>query len=383
MWLLVLVTLSGTMAMHMFAPALPLMAQEFGAAPGQAQLTISVYIAGLAVGQLFYGPLSDSFGRRPLLIVGLVLYAAGGVLAALAPDVHVLVAARLLQALGGCAGLTLGRAIVRDSSTPDETLKKLATLNLMIMVGPGLSPMLGSLLARGLGWRAVFWLLAGAGALTLVLAVRTLAETGSTKGAFTARALLADYRRLLTSRRFVCLALAGGCATTAIYAFIATAPFLFHAELGRPLEEVGFYLGVVVFGLSLGNLLAGRLSRRFSMDRLLRAGILLCLFGSLAFLGLNLASWLSVGGVLATMLVFSCGAGLVSPVALAKTVSVDPALTGSAAGLYGFTQMLVGAVCTSLATLGSSPALATAIILVGAVVFAGGAFTLGTRAGPR
>ena len=207
MWLLVLITVSGTMAMHMFAPALPLMAQEFGASPGQAQLTISVYIAGLAVGQLFYGPLSDSFGRRPLLIAGLALYSAGGVLAALAPTVHVLVAARLLQALGGCAGLTLGRAIVRDSSTPDETLKKLATLNLMIMVGPGLSPMLGSLLARGLGWRAVFWLLAGVGMLTLLLAARTLAETGSTRGAFTARTLLADYRRLLTSRRFVCLAL--------------------------------------------------------------------------------------------------------------------------------------------------------------------------------
>ncbi|MBB3178015.1 multidrug effflux MFS transporter [Variovorax sp. Sphag1AA] len=377
MWLLVLITISGTMAMHMFVPALPLMAHEFGATPGEAQLTISAYILGLAAGQLFYGPLSDSFGRRPLLMVGLALYAASGVLAAVAPNVHMLVLARLLQALGGCAGLALGRAMVRDSSASHETLRKLATLNLMIMVGPGLAPMAGSLLAHGFGWRAVFWLLAAVGTVTLFLAAHRLPETADPKGAFTTRTFLTDYRKLLTSRSFVCYALGGGCATTAVYAFIATAPFLFHIELNRPLGEVGFYLGMIVFGLSLGNLMAGRLSSRFTADQLLRVGSALGLLGSLIFLGLNLTSSLSVGWIIGAMLVFTCGAGLSSPVALARAVSVEPALTGSAAGLYGFTQMLVGAICTSLVTIGSNPAMSAACVMVAAVLLAAGGFAYG------
>ena len=112
LWLLASVTFSGTLAMHIFVPALPLAATDLAASPGAMQLTISVYILGLAIGQLLYGPLSDRFGRRPVLLVGLLLYSIAGLVSALAPDVRILVAARLFQAIGGCSGLVLGRAIV-------------------------------------------------------------------------------------------------------------------------------------------------------------------------------------------------------------------------------------------------------------------------------
>jgi len=380
LWLLALITISGTMAMHMFVPALPLMAVSLGATAGQAQMTISLYIVGLAVGQLFYGPLSDSFGRRPLLMAGLVLYALAGLLAAAAPDIHTLVGARLAQALGGCAGLALGRAIVRDASSATDTVRRLALLNLVMMVSPGLSPLVGSVVASALGWRAVFWLLAGVGMLTLVLAVRILPETNRPKGTgFTAGTFASDYLQLLRSREFVCFAVGGGCATTSMYAFIATAPFIFHTELHRPLAEVGAYLAILIFGLSIGSLSAGRLAGRLSTERLLSSGNLLGLVGALAFMAWVLSGSRSVGWLLAAMLTFTCGVGLTSPVALSRAVSAEPRLSGSAAGLYGFTQMVVGAVCTSVVSLGGDPALVAAAVLLTSVVVSAVAFRLARR----
>ena len=140
LWLLTLITFSGTLAMHIFVPALPEAARDLGASIGGMQMTVSVYIFGLAVGQLAYGPLSDRFGRRPVLMAGLVLYALAGLAAAFAPDVHSLIVARLLQALGGCAGLVIGRAIVRDTALPQEAARRLAMMNLMVAIGPGAAP---------------------------------------------------------------------------------------------------------------------------------------------------------------------------------------------------------------------------------------------------
>ncbi len=376
LWLLTLITISGTMAMHMFVPALPIAGQELGATAGQMQMTISFYVIGLAVGQLFYGPLSDSFGRRPLLMIGLALYAVFGLVAAFAPNINVLVAARLGTALGGCAGLALGRAIVRDSSQSDETVKKLALLNFMMMVGPGLSPMVGSVVSTTFGWRAVFLLLASVGLLTLVLTWKLLPETGRPSGKFTGKVLVRDYRTLLRSRQFIGFAVGGGCATTSMYAFIATAPFIFHTVMHRPLEEVGAYLGIMVLGMSLGSIATGRLVGRIKANHLMRTGNWMSSVSALAFLALVLAGNQSIFWILAVMFVFTCGAGLTSPNALTRAVSVNPQLTGSAAGLYGFTQMIIGAICTSLVSFGNDPALAAALVLVGAMAVSQAAFWL-------
>ncbi|MFS2055590.1 MFS transporter, partial [Variovorax sp. CT11-76] len=129
LWLLALVTFSGTLAMHIFVPALPIAARSLGAGIGEMQMTVSLYIFGLAVGQLVYGPLADRFGRRPVLLAGLSLYTAAGLAAALAPEVHALITARLFQAMGGCAGLVLGRSIVRDTAEPQEATRRLALMN--------------------------------------------------------------------------------------------------------------------------------------------------------------------------------------------------------------------------------------------------------------
>ncbi len=379
LWLLVLVTMSGTLAMHMFVPALPYSAAELHATVAQTQMTISMYIIGLAVGQLIYGPLSDSLGRRPALMLGLTLYLLGGITAALTTDLHMLVAARLVQALGGCAGLALGRAIVRDTSDSKTVVSRLALLNLMMMIGPGLAPILGSGIAATLGWRAIFWVLAGLGSIALISTWWLLPETGRPSGRFSGRIMLTDYKRLLGSVRFVGFALGGGMATTSIYAFIAAAPFIFVTELHRPLHEVGLYLGLMIAGMSLGNALTGRLIRSVPINRLMLGGNTLSVVSALLLVVITVSGHLSLVAVLVLIFLFTCGLGLTGPSALTKSLSVNPHLTGSAAGLYGFLQMTAGALSTSFVSVGSDPALSAATVLLGAVTLAQLAFWVSLR----
>jgi DHA1 family bicyclomycin/chloramphenicol resistance-like MFS transporter len=368
LWLLVLITISGTLAMHMFVPALPDAARTFGASTAAMQMTISVYILGLAVGQLIYGPLSDGLGRRPMLIVGLSLYTVAGLAAALASGVQTLVAARLFQALGGCAGLALGRAIVRDRAQADEAVRDLALLNLMMMVGPGLAPLLGSGLTVAFGWRSIFLLLAALGGVTLLFTWRLLPETSRPTGNISVAALVRDYALLLRSPRFMGFALGGGCATTSIYAFIAAAPFILSSQLHRSLHEVGLYLGLLMVGMSLGNALTRHLIRKVSLERLLIAANLVSMASAMTLLVVTLIGALTVAGVMGPMFLFALGAGASSPAALTKALGVDSTLIGSAAGLYGFTQMAVGALCTFAVGIGQNPALAAACVLTVAAV---------------
>jgi MFS transporter, DHA1 family, multidrug resistance protein len=263
LWLLALITLSGTLAMHIFVPALPNAAHELGASQSSMQLTISLYIFGLAIGQLIYGPVSDRLGRRPTLLAGLGLYALSGVAAAIAPDSDSLIAARLFQALGGCSGLVLGRAILRDVAGPYDTARRLASMNLMVTLGPAIAPMVGSALASRWGWRSIFVVLAALGVSLIALTWRLLPETGGRMGRSDLQTLGRDYRSLLVSPAFCGFSLGGGCATTAMYAFIASAPFIFTKQLHRPADEVAFFLPVLIAGIWLGSALTSRLIARF------------------------------------------------------------------------------------------------------------------------
>jgi len=363
LWLLVLITLSGTLGMHMFVPALPQAARDLGTSPGEMQLTISLYIAGLGAGQLFYGPLSDAFGRRPLLLTGLALYAVAGVVAALSSGVHALIAARLLQALGGCAGLVLGRAIVRDTAHADDALRKLALLNLMTLFGPGLAPIVGAFVGTHAGWRSIFYLLATMGALAFVCTARLLPETARPAGTLSTGKLLRDYGTLLRSPVFSGFAFGGGCATTSFYAFLAAGPFIFADQLHRPATELGVSVALLMVGVSVGNFGGARLARRFSARQVLMGANLLSLGSAVALLAVGVSGHLSVVAVVGLMFLFTIGAGASSPIALASAISVDARLTGSAAGLYGFAQMSMGALCTALVSLGTNPAIAAGMVL--------------------
>ena len=380
LWLLVLVTFSGTLAMHMFVPALTVAGRDLHVDAATIRMTISVYIFGLAVGQLVYGPLSDVFGRRPTLLAGLALYTAGGLVATLAPNVGVLIAARLVQAAGGCVGLLLGRAIVRDTAESNDAVRRLALMSLMTMIGPGLAPLVGGLLAGAFGWRAIFVVLTALGMLNFGVSWRLLPETGTPSGRISAASVARDYRALLGSPRFLGFAAGGGCATTSFYGFIAAAPFIFINELHRPLHEVGIYLGLLIVGVSIGNIIASRLIGRVTtIERLLVAGNLVSVAAAAVVLAAFLAFRPGVFAIEALMIVYCVGAGMCSPAVSTLSISVDPRLIGSAAGLYGFLQMTIGAACTTLAGLGHDPAVAACAVLMGASLLAQAAFRIALR----
>ena len=379
LWLLTLITFSGTLAMHIFVPALPGAARDLGASIGAMQLTMSVYIGGLAVGQLAYGPLADRFGRRPVLMGGLVIYTGAGLWAAFAPDVQTLILVRLLQALGGCAGLVIGRAIVRDTSLTGEAARRLAMMNLMVAVGPGAAPLVGGLLSTSFGWRSIFLLLAALGALNLVFTWLLLAETRAAPVTSRVSTLAQNYGRLLRSPAFLGYSLGGGCATTSMYGFIAASPFTFTHQLGRPDVEVGVYLALLICGIWIGSLAATRLIPKLPIERLTVGANLVSVAAALFLLAVVLTDTLSVPLVVAPMFFYAMGIGIASPAALSLAISVNPNVIGSASGLYGFSQMGVGAICTALTGLGSNPALSAAIVLVAAGAIAQVSFWIASR----
>nr|WP_314072270.1 multidrug effflux MFS transporter [uncultured Roseococcus sp.] len=378
LWMLALFTFSGTLAMHIFVPALPRAAEDLGASIGTMQMTISLYIYGLAFGQLIYGPASDRFGRRPVLMVGLVIYAISGFAAAFATGPGALIAARLFQALGGCAGLVLGRTIVRDTSAPTDTARRLAVMNLMITVGPAIAPLLGTLMTETTGWRSILMALGVFGLVNLVLAWRSLPETRPADSG-DGSSFLRHCVQLIRSPAFLGYAIGGGCATTAVFAFIAAAPFIFTHQFHRPPHETGFYLALLVFGMWLGSALVSRMLGRVSMVKLMVRGNLASAISTLILLGATLTGNLSVVLVMTCMFAFAIGLGFASPTAMAQALSVNPQVIGSASGLYGAIQMGVGATCAALAGLGSNPMFSAALVLAAAGIVSQACFWMALR----
>lgn len=361
MWLLVLVTLSGTMAMHIFVPALPVAGEALGASPASMQQTITLYVIGLALGQLIYGPVSDALGRRPALLLGLSIYFSAGVMALFAPSLEWLVIARLLQALGGAAGIALGRAIVRDTAHPQRVTKDLALLNLLTLVGPGLSPILGAYLADHFGWRAIYVFLVLIGSAMLLFTVRLLPETNLQLRPLRVRFIVSDYGRLLRNPRFAGFALGGACSSTALYPYLATVAYIVHSQMGLPIRYIGWFAASTIVGASLGTLLTRRLSTRWPAERFLYLGSGLGLVMATALALVYLAGVLTPLWLLLITVTMTFGAGMASPAALSRALTVRPALTGSAAGLYGFGQMAMGAIGTLLVGFGEVPALSCAV----------------------
>ncbi len=307
-----------------------------------------------------------------------MIYTIAGLAAALAPDIHTLIAARLFQARGGCAGLVLARAMVRDTSASKDAVRRQALMNLMVTLAPGIGPLVGGVLTNMAGWRSLFVLLCAIGVTNFMLTWRLLPETG-TPNRSAGTGLLRSYWHLARSRAFLGFAIGGGCATTSMYAFVAAAPFIFARELHRATDEVGPYVAILILGVWIGSMLASRLIAKMPIRRLLIGSNSISVIAAALFLASVLTGHLSVILTITTMFFFTLGVGVAAPAALTEAISVDPAIIGSASGLYGFVQMVVGALCTALVGFGSSPSLAAAIVLAGAGVVAQASFWIASR----
>ncbi len=381
--LLVAMTACGTLGMHIIIPALPATARALGMSIGTAQLTITLYLIGLAIGQLLYGPISDRFGRRPVLLVGLSLFTVASIVTSLAPNAWVLVGARILQSLGGCAGLVLGRAAVRDGATAEKAAGQLALLTLVMAMVPAVAPAIGGYLTAYVHWRASYVLLALFGASTLAACVLMMPETLSERSG-ARRSMVTAYVRLLRSRRFLGYAVGGACSTTAFYGFMSASPFIFEAQLHQPTQRVGLYYLLLMLGVAAGSLGANRLAGRVPVRTALRIANGVGIVGAALFALADAANYLSVLTVVAPVCLFMVGAGMASPFALAGSVSVNPQAIGAASGMYGFIQMGYGMLCTVVVeTWHPGAVFPVATVLLGSALLGQAAMSMAVRAEKR
>jgi DHA1 family bicyclomycin/chloramphenicol resistance-like MFS transporter len=384
LFILVCITLSGTFPLHVFVPALPSAASDLHASTAGIGLTITLYVVGLSVGQLVYGPLSDRYGRRPVLLAGLSLFAVASVAAAFAPSLAGLECARLAQALGGCSGLVLGRAIARDSSGSTSLIRRLATLSIAMAVATAVAPIIGAQIVEHLGWRSIFSALSVVNVLVLFAVWLVVPETHSASRDFRMSRYLKSYLALLRSPAFVTHSLGGASATTGIYAFLSASPFILESRLGLSTRAFGFAYFSLVVGLASGQSTAKRLAGRVSARSALIVASLIMGAASISLLVSYWCDSLSVTSVVAPMIVMFFATGLSSPFAISSALDVDQSVVGAAAGLYGCLQMGYGALCTAAVGLSSSDPTASMIgaLLVSSAI-AGFAFKAAPRAHVR
>jgi DHA1 family bicyclomycin/chloramphenicol resistance-like MFS transporter len=378
--LLVWITISGTFPIHVFVPALPAVASDFATSASALQFTITLYMVGLSIGQLVYGPLSDRFGRRPILICGLALYTAGTIAAAVAGSLASLIAARMTQALGGCVGLVLGRTIARDSVGHEHVVGRLALLSSVMSFAPALAPLVGSLLTAHFGWRSIFVVLGIANVLVLMLVILTLPETHDRTVVLPTRVYAQSYFRLLRSPLFLGYAIGGACATTSFYAFVTASPFVLMEERGMSPQHFGLLYLLIVAAVAIGGAIANVTARRVSNATMLRFANSLIVVGAATLCIGYLLHALPIALIVGAMITFVIGAGIASPIAMAGAINADPVFAGAASGLYGFLQMINGILCTAAVALGHSNSTGAMIaVLAAASLVVTAAFALATR----
>ena len=330
---LVIVSILAALNMNFFLPSMPNMAQSFGADYALIQIAVTGYLAATALLQLVIGPLSDLYGRRPVLLWAIAVFVLASVGCAMAPTLELFLACRVVQS-AVVSGMVLSRAIVRDMHGPAQSASMIGYVTMGMALAPMFGPTIGGLMDEALGWRAGFFGLAGLGVLVGLLVWTDLGETNTVRAAGF-RDQFRTYPELVGSRRFWGYALMTAFASGAFFAFLGGGPYVASHVLALTPAQLGLYFSLIAIGYMLGNFLSGRYSARAGIARMMTLGALTAASGtglSLGLFGAGLVHPLSFFG---PILLVGLGNGLALPNAMAGMLSVRPHLAGSASGLGG------------------------------------------------
>jgi DHA1 family bicyclomycin/chloramphenicol resistance-like MFS transporter len=333
------------LATDMYLPTLPSIANAFAASVATVQWTLSVFIAAFALAQLVAGPLSDRFGRYPVIVSGVAIYFAGSLVCALAPTIGVLIGGRLLQAVGACACIVSVRAVVRDLYEPPEGARLLAAAGTIMGLAPLIGPILGSQLQVVYGWRAPFFALAVFSLGLGILLVLRLKETNPyrSREALSLPVLARAWREVLRSPTFHAYTLANTMSYAGLFAVLAGSSFVLIRVLEMTTTGYGFGFAAAVSGYIVGTLVCRRIMPRLGLARSLQAGAALQAVAGVVMLTLALADVLHPAAILVPQFFFVVAHGIVQPVAQAGAVAMFPRSAGTAAALMGFIMQIFAA----------------------------------------
>jgi DHA1 family bicyclomycin/chloramphenicol resistance-like MFS transporter len=362
----------GPLAIDFYLPAFPAMALAFGTDEKHVQLTLAAYFLGLSIGQLAYGPVADRFGRRIPLLTGVGLFTAASLACAYAPSLEWLMGARFTQALGGCAGMVIARAVVSDKCDAVGSAKVFSQLMLVMGLAPILAPMLGGLLVNTTGWQSIFLVLSGFSALAGLAVALGLPESlpahvprQPLSGA------LRQYGRLLSDRVFLGHALTGGIAIAGMFAYIAGSPFVFIKLYGVPPEHFGWLFGTNAAGFILVAQLNARLLAKRGPAFLLARTVWIYVGAGLALLAVSSLHTAQLWPLLIPLFVCIASLGCILPNASACAMNGQGARAGSASAMLGCLQFSVAAGAAALVGVlhdGSAMPMAMVISLCGILV---------------
>lgn len=351
--LLMLVAISALqpIALNLLAPATPSLARAFGESYATIQLTLTLFLVAVALTQLVIGPLSDRFGRRPCVIAGIAIFVMGSVLGALAQSTGVLLAARILEGAGSGIAFALSRAIIRDTASKDEAASQIASVTMVMVVAPMLSPYLGGHIETWFGWRTIFWFMLAIGTAVLMLALFRLPETAPSVGIRTS--LLGIFRAfpaLAVDRTFLTNVSAVSMTSAAFFAFVAAAPYIVVETMGHGADAYGAYFILNAFGYMVGNFAMSRLAVRRGTAPMVKLGLIISFVALSVAIALSLSPWWTPPALFVPLALSALGNGLTIPGSTAAALSARPELAGSAAGLMGAFQLGLGALATVVAS---------------------------------
>jgi DHA1 family bicyclomycin/chloramphenicol resistance-like MFS transporter len=370
----------GPLTTDMYLPSLPDIVRLLGGTTSQGQLTISAYLVGFAVGQTFYGPLSDRYGRKPVLLGALALYCVASLICTLATSMPVLIAARALQALGGCGGVVLARAVVRDLYSGARAGRELSMIGSVMALAPIFAPIVGGLVHAAFGWRANFFTVSAASVAGAWVVWRLLPETlAERSGPLSVQTMLESYGIVGRNPRFLAyLALASSCYA-GLFAWISSASFILQDLYYQTPTAFGVAFALGSLGYMVGNTIAARLVVRLGLDRIIGVGGCMLAVGGLAMVFSLALGIPSAAALVVPMAIYLAGMGMVLPQSIAGAMTPFPERAGTASALFGFVQQttasVTGAVVGTMLGVSAWP-------LAGAVSFTGCAtlaFWIATR----